>query len=85
MAKKMFIEIKLCNPMMHVFKEYVKVVKICMLKFNISILNRLKIVGFFVNKKYIYKHNVIFYKTVTKYVTILTKCFFSKSETYKLP
>ena len=29
-----------------------------------------------VNTKYMHKHNVIFNKTVTKLVTILTKCFF---------
>ena len=44
-----------------------------------------KIVVFFVNTKYIHKHNVIFNETVTKLVTILTKCFFSISEPYKLP
>ena len=31
---------------------------------------------FFVNTKYIHKHNVLINKTVTKLVTILTKCFF---------
>ena len=42
-----------------------KYIKIYMLKFNVSILNRLKLMGFL--------YNVIFNKTV---VTILTKCFF---------
>ena len=47
-----------------------------MVKFNVSILNRLKVMGFFVvNTKYIHKHNIIFNKTVTKLVTILTKIF----------
>ena len=32
-----------------------------------------------------HKHNVIFNKTVTKIVTILTKCFFSISEPGKQP
>ena len=32
--------------------------------------------GFFVNTKYIHKHNVIFNKILAKLVTILTKCFF---------
>ena len=85
MVKKMFIEIRLCNPMMYIFKGDVKVIKIYMVKFSVSILNRLKIMGFFVNTKYIHKHNVIFNKTVTKLVTILTKCFFSISEPYMLP
>ena len=43
MLKKMFIEIRLCNPMTHIFKGDVKIVKIYMVKFNVSILNRLKI------------------------------------------
>ena len=49
-----------------------------MVKFNVSILNRLKIMGFFCKykTKYIHKHDVIFNKTVTKLVTILIKCFF---------
>ena len=47
-----------------------------MVKFNVSILNRFKIMGFFVNAKYIHKHNVISNKTVTKLFTILTKSFF---------
>ena len=81
----MFIEIRLCNLMAYVFKGHVKIVKIYMVKFNVSTLNRLKIMFFFVNTKYIHKHNVIFNKTVTKLVTILTKCFFSISEPYKLP
>ena len=60
-------EIRLCNP---------RIVKIYMVKFNVSILNRLKIIVFFVNKKQMHKHNVIFNKALTKIVTILTKCFF---------
>ena len=46
MLKKMFIEIRLCNPMTHIFKGDVKIVKIYMVKFNVSILNRLKIMLF---------------------------------------
>ena len=46
------------------------------MKFNVSILNRLKIMFFFINTKYIHKHNVIFNKTVTKLATIFTKYFF---------
>ena len=44
--KKMFIEIRLCNLMTKIFKGHVKIVKIYMMKFNVSILNRLKIIVF---------------------------------------
>ena len=59
MMKKMFIEIRLCNPVTYNFKGHVKFVEIYMVKFNVSVLNRLKIMGFFVNAKYIRKYNVI--------------------------
>ena len=73
---KMFIEIRLCNPVNpYHFKGHVKIVEIYMVKLNVSILNRLKMMGFFVNAKYIRKH-VISNKTVTKLFTILTKWFF---------
>ena len=49
MLKKMFIEIRLCNPMTYISKGDVKIVKMYMVKFNVSNLNRLKIMGFFVN------------------------------------
>ena len=81
----MFIEIRLCNRMTYVFKGHVKIVKICMMKFNVLILKRLKIMFFLVNTKYIHKYNVILNKAVTKLVTILTKCFFFISAPYKLP
>ena len=55
----MFIEIRLCNTMTYIFTAHVKIIKIYMVKFNISILNRLKIMAYFVNGKYIHKHNVI--------------------------
>ena len=84
MVKNTFIEIRLCNPITHIFKGHVKIVKIYMMKFNVSILNRLKIMVFFINQSIYINIMVIFNKTVTKLVTILT-CFFSKSETYKLP
>ena len=45
-----------------------------MVKFNVPVLKRLKII--FVNTKHVHKHSVIFNKTVTKLVTIFTKCFF---------
>ena len=46
------------------FKGHVKVTEIYMVKFNVSVLNRLKIkMGFFVNAKYILKYNVILNKT----------------------
>ena len=47
-----------------------------MVKFNVSVLNRLKITFFFLIIKHIHEHNVSFNKTLTKLVTILTKCFF---------
>ena len=53
----MFVEIGLCNPMIYVFKGHVKIIEIYMMKFNISISNRLKIMVSFVDKKYI--HNII--------------------------
>ena len=49
------------------FKVHVKMVKIYMVKFNVAILNRLKIMGFFVNTKEIHIHNVIFSKTVPNF------------------
>ena len=42
----MLIEVRLYNLTTYVFKGHVKIVKIYMVKFNISILNRLKIMGF---------------------------------------
>ena len=74
MVKKMFIEIRLCNPTTYDFKGHVKIVEI-----------RLTIMVFFVNAQYIHKYNAILNKTVTKLSAILTKCFFSISEPYKLP
>ena len=59
MVTKMFIEIRLCNPMTHNFKGYVKIAEIYIMKFNVSVLNRFKIIGFFVNANYICKYNVI--------------------------
>ena len=47
MVKKMFIEIRLCNPMAHDCKRHVKIVEIYVVKFNVSILNGLKIMGDF--------------------------------------
>ena len=76
-VKKMFIEIRLCNRMTYAFKGHVKIIEIYMVKFNVAILKRLRIMVFLVNIKYIHKYNVILNKTVTKLVTILTKCFFS--------
>ena len=80
----MFYETRLCNAMTYVFKGHVKIVKIYMEKFTVSVLNRLKIMCFFVKSNYIHKPNVIFDETVTKLVTKLTKCFFSISEPCKL-
>ena len=46
LMKKIFIEIRVCNQMTYVFKGHVKIVKTYMAKFNVSILKRLKIMGF---------------------------------------
>ena len=54
MVKKMFIEIAVCNPLTCDFKGHVKIVEICMVKFNVSIANRHKIMEDFVNAKYIH-------------------------------
>ena len=59
MIKKMFIEIRLYSPMMYIFKGDVKIVKVYVVKFNVSILNGLKIMGFFVKTKYIHKQSHI--------------------------
>ena len=46
MVKKIFMEIILCNLMTYGFKGHVKMVKIYMVMFNVSISNRLHIMGF---------------------------------------
>ena len=79
MAKKMFIEIGLCNPKTHDFKGQVE---IYMVKFNVSILNGLKITEFFVKAKYIHNCNVILNKTITKLSTILRKCRYLSPTSY---
>ena len=48
----MFIEIRLCNSITYDFKGNAKIAEIYMVKFNVSILNRLKVMGYFVNAKY---------------------------------
>ena len=45
-VNKMFIEIRLCDLMTYAFKEHVRIVKTHMVKFNLSILNKLKIMSF---------------------------------------
>ena len=62
----MFIEVRLCNLTTYVFKGHVKIIKKYMVKFNILILNRLKIMVFFINTKKMHKHNIIFNNMVTK-------------------
>ena len=76
MMNKMFIEIRLCNPMTYIFKGHVKIVQIYMVEFNVSTLNRLQVMGFFVNIKYIHKHIIIFNIIVTKPVTIRQNVFY---------
>ena len=39
-------EIRLCNLLRYIFKGHVKIVKIYMVKFSVSILSRLKIMSF---------------------------------------
>ena len=39
-------------------KDHVKIFKIYIVKFNVSILDRLKTMFFYVNTKYIHKYNV---------------------------
>ena len=56
MGKKMFIEIRSFNPITCDFKGHVKIVEIYMVKSNVSVLNRVKIMVLFVNAKYIHKH-----------------------------
>ena len=75
MLKKIFIEIRLCNPMTY-FKGHFTIVEIYMVKFNVSILNKLKIMGFFC-KCVILNSNQTFH--------YFDKMFFSISESYKLP
>ena len=78
MVKNTLIDIRFCNPVTYDFKGHVKIVEIYMVKFSVSILNKFKIMGFFVNAiiMYIHNHNAILHKTVTKLFSILTKCFF---------
>ena len=45
-VKKIFIEIRLCNRMRYAFKGHFKIVKIYMVKFNVPIFKRLKIMIF---------------------------------------
>ena len=52
MVKKIFIEIRLCNPMTFVFKGQVKLIKIYLVKFNVSVLNKLEIIFFCKYKVY---------------------------------
>ena len=42
MMKKMFIERRICN-LLFAFKGHIKFAKIYMVKFNVSILNKLRI------------------------------------------
>ena len=53
-VKKIFIEIRVCNRMTYGFKGHIKIVKIYMVKINVSILKRLKIMVFSKYKVYTY-------------------------------
>ena len=46
MVKKILIETRFCNPITHVFKGHVKIVKMHKAQFNVSILNRFKTMFF---------------------------------------
>ena len=46
MVKKMFIELRLCNSMTYDFKGHVKIAEIYLVSFNVSILNKPKIMDF---------------------------------------
>ena len=49
------LKLDLYNPMTYVFKVHVKIVKIYMVKFNVSILNMPKMMDFLlIQRKYIY-------------------------------
>ena len=61
--------------MTYSFKGYVKIFKIYMVNFNVAIFNRLKIMGFFINKRYDHTNDIIFNKTFTKLFIILKKSF----------
>ena len=52
------IEIRLCNPRRMILKGMSKSLKY-MVKFNVSILNRLFVMGFFVNAKYVHIHVIL--------------------------
>ena len=58
------------------FKGHVKIVEIYIVKFKVSVLNRLKLMGFFVNAKYICKYNIILNKTETKISLFWQNVFF---------
>ena len=45
-GREIQIPVRLCNLTTYAFKGHVKIVKIDMVKFNVSILNRLKIMSF---------------------------------------
>ena len=46
MVRKMVIQIRLYDPMKYDFEGHVRIVEIYMAKFNVSILNRFKIMIF---------------------------------------
>ena len=41
-----FATIQQPDPMTYIFKEYLKIVKIYLVKFNVTVFNRFKIMGF---------------------------------------
>ena len=68
--------------MKYTFLEYVKITKIYMVNFNVTIFNRLKIMVLFANGRF---NNAIFKKTVNQTFHYFEKMSFTKSESCKLP
>lgn len=59
----------------HIFKGYVKILKIYLVKFNITTFQWPKNNGVFINKMLVHINKCILNKTVTKLFTIFNKCF----------
>ena len=76
MLKKMLIEIRLCNPVTYIFKGDVKIFKICMVKFNVSISNKLKIIKKKKKMQRIYMNIMSFLKICDQTCHYFDKMFF---------
>ena len=71
MVKKMFIEIKLCNPTTYVFKGHVKIVKFYMLKFKGTIMQIWKSANIFICWRFYIKTFYILRHAHIRYVKSL--------------